>query len=301
MNLLTNCGYLDGATGWAGTAQLTLAIDESVRGSAGRAALVGTGSSTATNQKQALACAVDARAEVVEGVEYEVTACVFASVNGVAVAPAVAVVWRGAGGSTILTEPLTVAAPQIALHGEARLGVRNSWRRLRARLTAPAGAASADLEVAVTPAASGTAVEIALLKPLIAETWAPWPVTFDPGQTSNPDLDLPIWPSALRGFDLGPGGEPQADRVEFGEGPGRPSRRRTTADPARQFSGALRCDPVERAVLEDFHRGVGDFWFVEPDSDRLCIASFAADGAPRMTEDRGEVSTVSVGLWLETA
>ena len=63
----------------------------------------------------------------------------------------------------------------------------------------------------------------------------------------------------------------------------------------------MRCDAVQREALEAFARTAGDFWFVEPDSDRLCVASFAADGAPRMVESRGPTVMMTVALWLETA
>jgi hypothetical protein len=64
----------------------------------------------------------------------------------------------------------------------------------------------------------------------------------------------------------------------------------------------MRCDAVQRATLEAFHRATPrGFWFVEPDTDRLCVADFADDGAPRLTEAAGPTSILSVALWLETA
>lgn len=304
-NTLTNAGFLDGATGWAKTAQMAFSVDETVRGSAGRAALVASGVTTATNQIQTVSVEAGSRAAVTAGVEVEVACAALATVDG-AITPVVAtVVWHAAGGDALSSETLSLRAPQITRHGVGLKGVRNTWPTVRQRLTPPAGAVSADLRLSVTPAAWGAAVVIALLKPQIADVPAgrTEPLSWEPGLHDIPDLDLPAWPHALRSFDLGPDGEPVASGVEFqGESPGRPAMRRTGLSPARQFAGTVRCDPYERAVLDDFWRTTpGDFWFVEPGSDRLCVARFAVDGQPRMTEDKGEVSTMSLSLWLETA
>jgi hypothetical protein len=241
---------------------------------------------------------------VTAGAAYEVSAAVLAIVDGVAVAPVAVVNWFNAGGSALTPTALTVSIAQILAHGEGRLGVRSAFRSVRQRVVAPAGAVKAEIGISTTPAASGSTVVLGLLKPMVAPVVVARqePLGFDPGLHDDVDLQLPCWPTELRAFDLGPGGQAQAGVVEFQSGAGRPSRRRTDDDPVRQFTGSIRCDPVERAMLEAFWRDTpGDFWFVEPDSDRLCVASFAADGQPRMTEDKGFVSTVEVGLWLETA
>ncbi len=302
-NLLTNAGFLDGSTGWTLSAQLAAGVDETTRGSAGRAVLTGTGTTTAPNQTQMIRTATAARAVVSAGAEYEVSAAVVALLNGTAAAPEVEVAWFDGSAALVSITPLEVRPAQITAHGEARLGVRNSFRRVWRKVTAPASAVRAELRLVLTPAFSGATVVLGLLKPMIAAAIPARrePLVWDPGLHDVGDLDLPCWPTTLRSFDLGPGGQAQADKVEFGGGPGRPARRRITADPAREFKGSLRCDPVERAMLEAFWREVGDFWFVEPDSDRLCVASFGAEGGPHMNEDRGEVSIIEVGLWLETA
>jgi len=302
-NRLTNCGFLDGATGWGNTAQLTLSVDETVRGSAGRAALVGTGQTTAANQTQTLNSAV--RGVVTAGEVVEISCAVAAVVNGVVTPAAASVAWFTAGGAQVSVAPLTVRPAQIERHGVGLKGVRNTYPTVRQRLAAPPTAATAEIRLSVTPAAAGSTVVLALVKPQIAPVPAgrTEPLSWEPGLHGAPDLQLPAWPLEMRSFDLGPDGEPLASGIEFqGESPGRPSQRRTGLSPARQFAGAVRCDPYERALLDDFWRATpGDFWFVEPGSDRLCVARFATDGQPRMTEDRGEVSTLTLNLWLETA
>lgn len=302
-NRLTNCGFLDGATGWGKTAQLTLSVDETVRGSAGRAALVGMGQTTAPNQTQTLTSTL--RADVNAGEVVEISCAVAAVVNGVVTPVSASVAWMNAGGGQVALSPLTVRPAQIERHGVGLKGVRNTYPTVRQRLAAPPTSSRAELRLSVMPAAAGSTVVMALVKPQIAPVPAgrTEPLSWEPGLHGAPDLQLPAWPLEMRSFDLGPDGEPLASGIDFqGESPGRPSQRRTGLSPARQFAGAVRCDPYERALLDDFWRATpGDFWFVEPGSDRLCVARFATDGQPRMTEDRGEVSTLTLNLWLETA
>lgn len=303
MNLLKNAGFLDGSDGWAVSGGLAMLVDEAVRGAPGRHVLTASGTTSGSDQTVTLGSASDGRAAVTAGQVLEVSAGVLAVVAGAAVSPAVSVVWRNSGGSVISTAALAVSGPHSAIHGEGRYGVRTTFRRVYGRLTVPAGAVSAALVLAVTPA-TASAVVLALLKPMIAVVVAARsePLVWDPGSHDNGDLALPCWPSGLRSFDVGPGSQPSPDRVDFQAGSARPSQRRTATDPVRSFNGSLRCDPVEKAMLDAFWRtGPGPFWFVAPDSDRLCVATPMADGAPKVAEDRGEVSTISVGLWLETA
>jgi len=280
-------------------------VDESVRGAPGRAVLKAVGTTNAVNQAQTVRPATARRPPVPPNAVIEVSASVAAFVNGAPVAPRVqAVLWTSLGNQIGAAIDLGVALPRQPQHGEAVQGVRTTFRRAFGRLTTPANAAMCDLTITVTGGASGSTLEIDLLKPLVAvlPTGKAEPITFDPGLHAAVDSQLPVWPSILRGFSLGQGGERSPDRVEFQGVTGRPASRRLAFDPPRRLNATIRCDPVQRAVLEAFHRDTpGDFYIVEPDSDRLCVASFAAEGAPRMTEDLGEVALMSVGLWLETA
>lgn len=302
-NLLTNCGFLDGTAGWDKSAQLTLAIDEATRGAPGRAALLGSGATTATGQKQWIAPTAAARAVVTAGQEIEVSAGVLAMAAAAVQTPTARLVWFDGAAAEIDAAELTVQAPQIDRYGAGLHGVRSTWYRAFGRAIAPTNTARAAVEVSLTPAASGTAVTLGLLKPMLGLRVAgrDEPLAFDPGVHANADLNLPVWPGELQPFEVGPGGERNADRAEFQSGAASPISRRTSADPARRFSGQLRCDPLQRAMLEAFWASESRFWIVEPDSDRLCVASFAADGAPRMTEDLGVESRMAVELWLETA
>lgn len=304
-NLLTNAGFLELAAGWTKSTQLALSVDETTRGSAGRAVLIGTGATTAASQQQWVAPATAQRAVVVPGQAVEVSAGVLALVNGVPVAPTVQVLWYDAGGVAVSpTTTLSVQPAQLSAGGEGLAGVRETFRRTQQRVTPPAGAVRAAIRLAVTPGASGSNVILALLKPMIGSipTGRADPLTWDPGSHTDADLAYLTWPDVLKPFQSGPGSEPVAGRIEFQSGSGRPASRRTAVDPARRFTGVVRCDALQRAALEAFWReGPADFYFVEPDSDRLCVASWAQDGAPRMAENRGPTALMEVGLWVETA
>ena len=302
MNRLMNAAFLDGTANWTGTAQLTLSVDDETTGAPGRHALIGAGSSSANGQAQYVETAAANRPVVTAGEVLEASAWCVCRRAGVEIAPTAEVRWFNGAGSFLSASPLTVAAPYLTRHGLGRAGIRASFRRAMDRVTAPANAASAALRVATVSTASAQAISLGILKPMLAAPTAGQrdPLVFDPGPHASVDLQLRAWPSDLRGVDVDSRSSPQAWAVEF-QGDGRPSRRRDSASPVRRFEGRVRCDPVERAILDAFARTDTDFWFLEPDSDQVCVASFTADGAPRVVEDRGEVSIVSFALWLETA
>lgn len=303
MNRLTNAGFLELTAGWTGSAGLGLSIDETVRGSPGRCALVATGTSGGAGF-MTVQPATGQRPTVTAGEVLEISAAVLARVAGADATPDVRVVFRTSGGTQVSAEAIAVTSPALIQHGAGKGGLRETYFRAYARLTVPATATTAALEVRASASGSGQAVEIAVVKPFldVVPIGRVTPIAWDPGQHSDDDLELPSWPQTLRPFQAQAGAEPQRATEEFGDGPGRPQQRPTAVDPARRLTGRLRCDAVERETLESFWRATrDDFWFVEPDSDRLCVASFAADGAPRAGEVRGPTTMMDVALWLETA
>ena len=304
-NRLSNAGFIDLAAGWTASAELTLAADEAVRGAPGRIALVGSGNATAPNQTLTVQPATGVRPALTAGDLVEASAFIVAFVAGEAVAPTARLVFRDAGGASLgAATDLSVMPAALSLHGEGVNGLSATFRRAWGRAVAPAGTASATIEARVTVPTSGQVVQLAVLKPLVdtVATGRSEPLLWDPGVHAAADLQLPAWPNTLKPFQAGPGSEPKVAVVEFEAGPSRPTSRSTSLDPARRFNGTVRCDPVQRNILEAFWRSrPGDFWIVEPDSERLCVGAFAADGAPRMAETRGPTSMISVGLWLETA
>lgn len=307
-NRVTNAAFLDGQTGWASSAQLTRSVDESARGAPGRAVLKGAGTTSASNQQQHLSTASTARVTgLTAGQTIEAQCGALALVAGVAVMPSVRVVWYNDGGAELSVTEVPVSAPALAAHGLGVAGLRETYYRAFGRVTVPASAVAAGLRVRVAPASSGAAVELALLKPFldVVAPEAPSPRGWDPGVSANPDLQLAVWPEILRPFLASSASEPQPAAVDFTGATGAPVSRTLRLDPLRRLTGRLRCDAVQLAALQAFHRArLADrkpFWVVEPDSDRLCVARFAADGAPRVVDPRGPTSIVEVGLLLETA
>ncbi|MGN6064881.1 hypothetical protein [Brevundimonas diminuta] len=293
-NALKNCGFLDLAAGWEATGGV-LAVDEASRGAPGRAALTAT--RAAAGALMIRTRPAD-RAPTAGWGGYEAMAAVAALNDDSGVAVAVLVEFFDAGGAVVEARSVDVQPARLARHGLARAGLRITYGRAFDRGAVPPAAVTAGLSVQAQGATS-----LSVVKPMLAPAQAgrSEPLAWDPGPHDALELNRPRWPSILRAFASGPGAEPQADRTEFAAATGRPMARRTTASAARKYADAVRCDPVERAELEAFHASVGDFWFVEPDTDRLCLASFAADGAPRLRQDLGEVALIDVALWLETA
>lgn len=301
-NRLTNAGFLDLAQGWTSTSALALTVDETTRGAPGRQVLRGVGS-VSSDGFQTIQPATGSRPAAAAGEMVEAQAFIAAHVAGVPVAPNPRLVFRNSGGSQISAVDMAVRPALLGIHGEGLRGLSDTFRRAYLRTAAPAGTATATIEARVS-ATTGQTVDLALLKPLVeaAPAGRSEPLLWGPGDHVEEDLQLPAWPSLLKPFQARSGSEPKPGRAEFESMADRPVSRRTSIDPARRFEGVLRCDAIQRAILEEFARTVpGDFWLVEPDSERLCVASFAADGAPKMVEDRGPTVLMSVGLWLETA
>lgn len=301
-NGLTNAGFIDGTTGWASASGLALMVDETQRGAPGRAALVASGS-VAGGGTARLSTSTPGRAPVSAFDPVDAFVAVSVRVAGVPITPMPTLTFWDAGGAGIgASLPLAVNKPLLDRHGQAVMGVATTFHHCRLRTVAPAGAARASLEIAVTVANPGT-VEIAFLKPFAGRALgSKFEVSrWDPGLHVSEELQLDVWPTILRPFDVGQGSEPKPWAVEFDAGSAAPTQRRVVSDPARKFTGRVRCDDVQRAALEEFARSATRFWFVEPDSDRLCVARFAGDGAPRLSETRAAIHVMEVGLWLETA
>ena len=305
-NGLWNAGFLQGADHWGTVGSGALSVDETLRGAPGRAVLKASRLAATVGLTSPIEPLAADRVAVSAGdvVEFAAGVLGLLGVAETGVAPRAFAVFYDAGGGTVATRPLTVRAPEVATHGLGLAGVRASFYGIQQRETTPAGAAKASLRVEAVSTAPNQTVTVLLLKPIVARVPAGrvLPLLWSPGQHDGPDLAFASWPNILRPFRAGAGGEVQPGRVEYQAGAGRPKSRRVALDPVRKFMGQVRCDGVERAALEQFWReGAGDFWIVEPDTDRLCIASWSADGAPMMIEQRGLTCMMQVGLWMETA
>ena len=303
---LWNAGFLQGADHWVTVGGGALAVDETQRGAPGRAVLRASRLAATVGLTAPVEPAAADRVAVSAGevVEFSAGALGLLGLAETPVAPRAFAVFYDAGGGVLESRSLIVRSPEVAVHGLGLAGVRTSFYAIHQRETAPAGAAKATMRVEALSTAPNQTVAVLLLKPSVARvpSGRSLPLLWTPGPHDDADLSLAFWPEILRPFRGGAGGEVQPGRVEYQAGGGRPKSRRTALDPVRKFTGQMRCDGIERAVLEQFWReGPADFWIVEPDTDRLCVASWTADGAPTMVEDRGLTFVMQVGLWMETA
>lgn len=327
-NLLRNAGFLELTEGWAATADAVVNVLEQGGGSPGRAVMRAVLTAAAPGEVLSLAPSVERRVPVQPGQVLEISAGVAAgrraSVtfaggsafssgatfisalgDGVSFCPDVELLFHDAAGDLVAVRPLATRAPGLTLHGHALGGIRSTFWGVFGRETVPAEAVTATLTLSATSTAGDQAVTLLLLKPFVGllPPGRSDPIGWDPGTHDDPALDLIAWPAVLKPFQASSTSEPRDWLVDFDAGPGRPAQRTTSFEPARRFAGRVRCDPVQREALDAFARarGSADFWFVEPDSDRLCIASFAADGVPRLAESRGPTVMMELALWLETA
>lgn len=300
-NLLPNAGFLDLATGWAAPGAVRFQVDEDRRGGAGRAALVADFEDVAVDETVEVSVSPNRRPEVTADAEIEVAGAFAAYLDGAAVPPIVSVLFRDEAADLVDAVEVDLTAPFDA-HGVALWGLRQTYWQASLRLVVPTDAVSADLVISYQGAGDVTLV---ILKPQIAAVppGRVEPLTWSPGPSDNVDLKLTEWPSILRALGRDTRAEARSALVEFmGDDAGRPASRRVTSDPARSCSFSVWCDPVQRAVLEAFARSAPeDFWFVEPDSDRLCVAKFASGGLPKLADPQGHMVRMEGVLWVETA
>lgn len=268
-NRILNAAGLDGLADWTGAT----AIDETVVGGPGRAVIIGAGGTLLSSSTPVVA------GQAVEAFGH------------VAAPGALAVEFLSGGGASIDV----VAIPQKgAGEGPARRGLPHTFAAFRGRLTAPAGAASARLRAT-------SAGSVALLKPFLETTpWereSPWNV----GPHTNPDLNLPTWPTKLRPADPSDYSvEPIPTRKAFAGDSGVPITRRVTLTPRYQLSASLRLSLEEFDRLEAFFlAGVEPFFFARYDTQQLCRARWLADGEPKLSGGRLVSRRAQFGLLLE--
>lgn len=301
-NLLPNAAFLDLATGWDAGGADRLTVDETTHGDWGRAALMAEFDDVTTDEVVSIAVRPNLRPRVTPGSEIEVSGAFAAFLGSEAHAPAVRIIFRDDAADEVDAVDIRLGPP-FDLYGTALMGLRQTYWCAMERLIVPADAATADLEVSFEVEAAGD-VTLLMLKPQVCEVPSGRlePLVWSPGPSENPDLDLEQWPTVLRPLNRDGSSEGRPALVEFLGDAGRPSSRSITADPARSYTFSVWCDPVQRAELERFYRSApADFWFVEPDSDRLCVAKFASSGAPSLAEHQGHMVRMEGTLWVETA
>lgn len=300
-NALTNAGFMDGTAGWQGTSGLALAVDETVRGSLGRMVLKGTGTASASGQARWLSPAPAVRADISGAVLVEAAVCAAAFLGGAAVKPQARLVLFNAGGAEVVAYDLPLNPPALDLHGVAVAGLRDTFWRGYGVFVRPASAVRAALEVGTTSSAASQSIEVVMNRPYVGASPARRiPAVWGPGLHSNPDLARRNWPSDLPLVGR-EGGLPKPWAVAHDAGAGLPAMRRASREPVRKLTARVRADAVQRQKLEAFAAGSGRFWLEEPDTGKLCLAEFDAEGAPKMADHRGGLSHMELTLWLETA
>lgn len=298
-NLLTNAGFLDLETGWWTSAGMSLSVDENLRGAAGRAVLRAVGTASAAGQERWLAASP--RADITSVPLVEAMLSVAGFVGGASVRPQVFVSFFDEDDERLAAYPVSLSPPHLPHHGIARDGLADTYWNGYGLFIRPSNAVTVTFEIGVTSTAASQQLELCLLKPW---TGAPSPLkrkpVWSPGDHASVDLQRACWPSDLR-LEGREGAQSKPFAVVHDAGVGRPVTRRSSADPARKMTARVRCNTVQRHALECFVRDNASWWMLEPDSERLCLASLDAEGAPRLVQHQGGLHIMELTIWLETA
>jgi hypothetical protein len=290
-NALKNAGGLDGLLNWNIGGGGALVVDESVLGAPGRAVFSLTG-----NGNGQMVAVSD---PVVSSAGEPVEASAFWSTSGGDGFGAYVQWLNGAstpiGGLTSI--PLTTAAPYGS--GGPSRGLPLTFNYSYGRLTAPAGAAFKRIGVCTNMSGSG-AYSAALLKPYLA-TAPGWnrPTVWDPGFHTNPDLQLPVWPSILPPFQAGQLPEPLGNMTSYSTDTNIGVTRDLYTELQYSFRGQMRLNAAQVDALDQFYlNNRGGFFVVRPDTQQLCVAFWMTDGAPKPVQNAGLWTITEVGLRL---
>lgn len=279
-NILKNASLLDGTNGFAAVGG-AIAVDEDTLGAPGRAALAVTGGTGARTTAQA----------VTAGLAYDCHGYWWSAGAG-----SLSVDWMN-GATVVRSDILPVLQ---AGKGTAQWGVRSTYNRSYARITAPVGASSARLSLASTT--SGALVKPFIGRPGLVDNQLHW----DPGPSDNSDLDAILaWPTDVPSPSWDSyGAAPTSVRKAFEADSAIPQANRTGTVERTQMKCVLRLTDLQVAILGRFHRDCGDapFYMVRPDTDELCFAQWLADGAPALQSlIPGGGGNYAVGLLLAVA
>lgn len=299
-NLIRNASFLDGVTDWTRTSTgvlTTFGVDETVRGSPGRAALRGAGVSTANNQTAVIHPATASRVAVTPGEVLTASAWFWSSVPGAYIALQFYTAAAAALGAP-------VALPTVQAQGTGKRGLPGLFGRGKGKVAVPATAATVGLRVMVTVPVSGTAIELVILKPHLAKSDAAQ--CWSPGPHTAVDLQLASWPDTL----------PQLRSIDSPRTPTRrgfetdsriPSAWRVAPVGRVRLTGEMKLDLEQRDALLEFHKAVTlagvvtPFWFMNPDTHELNRAWFDPDDGDPQDSGAGAERRTRVGLILELA
>lgn len=300
-NGIRNATALDGATDWTGTASgaVVIATDEALVGGPGRGVITAT-AATGAGQTHSL---VSSQLLFAAGETIEAFAHHAAILDDGDLVSQLNVMWFEADGDFIGRE--AVSTPKFA--NRPRRGLPASFGFSRARLTPPAGAFRAKLELrATTPGGGGASLKLALLKPFLGATIGDRPACWTPGPHTNPDLNLASWPESLpdpREID-----SPRTPtRVAFSTDSGIPVGRRIGTRGRIRFSAELALTLEQRDTLDQFIESrnllaeSAPFWFVHPDTRQLTRAWIDPEEGDPADTGSGRSRRTRFGLLLEVA
>lgn len=296
---LANAGFLEGTTGWTGGSPT---VDETTAGALGRRVLTRSASVSASNVLDLTSAVVTSG--VAAGVA--VTAMGMVGIEGPMRYADLQIQFLTSADAVIDTVTLGLQEDQ---DGTPSRGIAG-FGRFYDDLICPATTAKVRLKATATAYGSGTG-KIHLLKPYLAiarDTTVP--ARWAPGVHANADLQLPDWPQRLPPVLMdGYSCEPLAISEGFRGDNMIPGGRQFGLPGRFSLSGNLSLTPAQADMLEAFHlaQAVMDaedrgFWFVRPDTDQLCRATFAEEGGePRLArQNRPGLAVWSFALDLET-
>lgn len=304
-NEVLNATCLDGATDWRVAVSGALSVDEAGLGAPGRAVMTSMRNAIGAAIQFGLACSFEG-SPVAAGQMVE-AACLFECVdpNNAPVAYLLELEVVDAAGVRQAATPLPVLRRG---YGYPQRGLAASLSFAWGVVPAPA-AGFARIRLVGTTAAGGIHRAI-MARPYVDSAWEsymkrrPW----TPGPHSNPDLNLPAWPTGgnfpaplADGFSV----KAIPTRDAFAGSTGVPVFRRKTL--ARRYTAdfSLELDQEQRDILNRFLDQVdatddGRFWFVRPDTHELCRATFTDEEPSDSGILRGGRRT-SVQLLLEVS
>lgn len=272
-NRVLNATGQDGVADWTGATS----VDETTVGAEGRVVIVSSGGSLRSSTTP-----------VAPGQTVEAAGLVAGT------SAALVVEFLDGGGSVLQSAAIPVRSAGV---GSPRRGIASSFTIARGRLVAPSSTASARLRATAT----GT---VYLLRPWLESTpYGDGRSLWQAGPHTNPDLDLPVWPSALPilaedGYTL----EPIPTRAEFAGDVGVPITRSRSTTRRYKLRGTLALDSEEQDRLEQFFDDRnGAFWFTRPDNMALQRARWLADGEPTFSGLAHGRRRVAFALLLEVA
>jgi hypothetical protein len=292
-NGLKNAGGLDGVLNWNVTGAGALGVDESVQGAPGRGVFVQSAATAGAGQAETFSDFIAvAPGQLTEAFGFWRTS----GGDGYGLY----VEWLNGAAAVIgPATPVPLVTPSRTPGQAAVRGLAYMFNSSYGRLVAPAGSAFMRLGLATNLAAVGP-YSLALMKPYLAlaPTYSR-PTVWDPGSHTNPDLQLPVWPSILPPFQADQLPTPLSNMASYSTDTNISTTRDVYTQLQYSFKGKMRLDATQVDALDQFYLdNRSGFFVVRPDTQQLCVGFWTDDGAPTPVESRGPWTFVQIGLRL---